>query len=120
MEWKKIFGAALAFGLLSSPALAQQQNDAAYQAMVQGRHFKVVYQEDGSNEITMIAADGDTRIVYKGTSGKKEVNWESEALFRDGKLYRFFTADKERKARVLPLSDVNKPDLDPEEEWPAV
>lgn len=118
MNWKKILLTALVSGLLSSPALAQQQNDAAYQAMVQGRHFKVVYQEEGSNETTMIAADGDTRIVYKGTSGKKEVKWEAEALFRDGKLYRFFTEGKERLGRVLPLKDINRPELDPEEEWP--
>ena len=120
MKCKKIFLTILASGLLSGQAIAQQPNDAAYQAMLQGQHFAVIYQEEGSDESTMIAADGDTRIVYKGTSGKKEMTWETEALFRDGKLYRFFTADKERRARVLPIGDINRPDLDPEEEWPAV
>ena len=120
MNWKKILLAAVASGLVSGTAFAQQPNDAAYQTMLQNRHFAVVYHEEGTDESVMIAADGDTRIVYKGTHGKKEINWAAEALFRDGKLYRFFTADKERRGRVLPLGDINRSDLDPEEDWPAV
>lgn len=120
MNWKKILLAAAVPGLLSGTAFAQQPNDAAYQAMLQNRHFAVVYHEEGTDESTMIAADGDTRIVYKGAYGKKEISWTAEALFRDGKLYRFFTADKERRGRVLSLSDINRTDLDPEEDWPAV
>lgn len=118
MKWKKVLLSVLAAGLLCSPTSAKQANDDEYQAMLENRHFAVEFKENNSKEITMIASDGDNRIVYTGMQTNKGVDWTVEALCLDGKLYRFFTADNERKARVLPLSEINRPDLDPDEKWP--
>ncbi len=117
MRWKKILVAALASGLFATSAFARQSNDTAYQTMLQNQHFLLIYQEEGTTTVKLIAADGDARIVCTGKQKKNETSWETEALYRDGKLYRFFTAEKERKARVLPLSEIDRSDLDPEEAW---
>ena len=118
MGLRKIILGALLTGLLSCPAFAQQADDQVYKDMLQAQHFILTYQEEGSPNLTRIVADGDTRLVRKSTNVKNGMVWSSKAMYRDGKLYSFFVDRGETKARVLALTDINREDLDPKEEWP--
>lgn len=125
MKQKKIKAAALAAALLTSvflgTAAAQQPEEAGYRSLLAG-DYELTYQssKESEDKARSILTQSGNRITYEGTKVKKGFTWQAKAYGKDGNLYRFEDTDDAQVARVLPLSDLGDPTLDPDEDWTGV
>lgn len=111
---------AAVFFSFAAPAAAEQPAADAYREMIQTGKFFLDYTE-GTVEHRLTQSDG-SRIAERNAPGARGQSkaYKIEAIYRDGKYYKFATQEGKRIAHVLPEGMLGNAALNPEEGWGEV